>query len=71
MAMIVKAKRRTIKSLDEKLGFGLHAENTVREVLESDKYYLQWMHKNTQNVLGKHLIKEIEKLDEKFVGFFN
>jgi hypothetical protein len=28
------------------------------------------MHNNTNNKLGKRLIKEIEALDEKYVGIF-
>ena len=68
--LIYKGKRRTIKSLDEKLGFGIHAENTVEEVLKFNRTYLQWMHEKTQNKLGKRLINQIEKLDEKYIGMF-
>jgi hypothetical protein len=71
MALYVKGKKRTIKSLDEVLGFGMYKDKTVKEVLESNKSYLEWMHTFTNNKLGKRLIKEIEALDEKYVGLFN
>lgn len=70
MVMAIKGKKRTIKSLDEELGFGMYRDKTIKEVLESNKSYLEWMHNNTNNKLGKRLIKEIEALDEKYVGFF-
>lgn len=70
MALYVKGKKRTIKSLDEVLGFGMYKDKTVKEVLESNKSYLEWMHTSTNNKLGKRLIKEIEALDEKYVGLF-
>ena len=70
MAILSKGKRKTFKSLDEKIGFGLHANETIGEVLQGDKSYLQWMHEKTNNKLGKRLIKEIESLDEKYVGLF-
>lgn len=70
MVMFSKGKKRTIKSLDEELGFGMYRDKTVKEVLESNKSYLEWMHNFTNNKLGKRLIKEIEALDEKYVGLF-
>lgn len=69
--MIYKGKTRTIKALDEKLGFGMYRDKTIDELLKSDISYLEWMHKNTNNKIGKRLIKEIESLDEKYVGIFS
>jgi hypothetical protein len=48
----------------------MYRDKTIKEVLESNKSYLEWMHNNTNNKLGKRLIKEIEALDEKYVGLF-
>lgn len=70
MVMAIKGKKRTIKHLDEIVGFGMYRDKTIKEVLESNKSYLEWMHNNTNNKLGKRLIKEIEALDEKYVGLF-
>lgn len=70
MAMYSKGPRKTFKSLDEKLGFGMNANRTIKDVLESDRGYLEWMHNKTNNKLGKRLIKEIEALDEKYIGLF-
>lgn len=68
--MAIKGKKRTIKYLDEVIGFGMYRDKTIKEVLESNKSYLVWMHESTNNKLGKRLIKEIETLDEKYVGLF-
>lgn len=70
MSLIVKGKKRTIKNLEEVVGFGMHKDKTIYEVLQTDISYLEWMHNNTNNKLGKRLIKDIEKLDEKYVGLF-
>ena len=70
MAMAINGKRKTFKSLDEKLGFGMNSEKTIQYVLEHDCGYLEWMHKKTNNKLGKRLIKQIEALDEKYIGLF-
>lgn len=70
MAMAINGKRKTFKSLDEKLGFGMNSEKTIQYVLEHDISYLQWMHNKTNNKLGKRLIKQIEALDEKYIGMF-
>lgn len=70
MAMAINGKRKTFKSLDEKLGFGMNSEKTIQYVLEHDISYLQWMHNKTNNKLGKRLIKQIEALDEKYIGVF-
>ena len=70
MAMFCKGPRKTFKSLDEKLGFGMNADRTILDVLKSDCGYLEWMHNKTNNKLGKRLIKEIESLDEKYIGIF-
>lgn len=70
MVLFAKSKKRTLKSLDEFLGFGMYRDKTVKDVLESNKNYLVWMHASTNNKLGKRLIKEIEALDEKYVGLF-
>lgn len=70
MAMAIKGPRKTFKSLDDVLGFGANRDKTIKHVLEHDKSYLVWMHNNTNNKLGKRLIKEIESLDEKYIGIF-
>lgn len=70
MAMAINGKRKTFKSLDDLLGFGMNANRTVKDVLEHDISYLEWMHNKTNNKLGKRLIKEIEALDEKYIGKF-
>ncbi len=70
MVMAINGPRRTYKSLDDVLGFGINRDKTVGYVLEHDLSYLEWMHNKTNNKLGKRLIKEIEKIDEKYTGIF-
>lgn len=70
MAIAVNGKKRTYKSLDDVIGFGMNSEKTIGYVLQYDISYLEWMHNKTNNKLGKRLIKEIEKLDEKYIGLF-
>lgn len=70
MVMAIKGKKRTIKSLDEVIGFGMYRDKTIEDVLKIHKSYLVWMHENTNNKLGKRLIKEIESINEDYVGLF-
>lgn len=71
MALAIKGPRKTYKSLDDKIGFGMYADKTISDlVYHSGQSYLIWMHNNTNNKLGKRLIKEIEAIDEKYIGKF-
>lgn len=69
MSMKIKGKRRLFKKLDEKIKFGLYREKTIEDVLKEDINYLIWMHNNTNNKIGRRLLKEIEK-EEKYIGLF-
>ena len=68
MSMAIKGKRRTIKSLDEVMDFGMYKNDTIEEVIRKNFSYIVWMHKETNNKIGKRLIKKIEELDDKYKG---
>lgn len=70
MALAIKGPRKTFKSLDETLGFGMYADKTIDDMAHHYSSYLIWMHNNTNNKLGKRLIKQIESINEKYIGVF-
>lgn len=62
MTMAIKGKRVLFKTLDEKITFGRYNDKTIEDVLKTDKWYIVWMHNNTNHKLGKRLLKIIIEL---------